>query len=83
MIFAHGPIILPGIMGISATPFNKNLYVWVGLLQLSWLVRIFADVVVEMEIRKISGLLSALAILGYFVTMATLTIRSQQYAKVR
>jgi hypothetical protein len=83
MIFAHGPIILPGIIGIPATAFNKILYIWLGVLQISWVVRIFADVTVEMDIRKVSGLLSAIAILGYFITMATLTIRSQQYAKVR
>lgn len=81
MIFAHGPIILPGIMGISVTSFSKILYVWLTLLQLSWGIRIFSDVLMELEIRKISGLLSALAILGYFFTMAVLTIRSQQQAK--
>jgi hypothetical protein len=83
MIFAHGPIILPAIVGISATSFNKILYVWLSVLQIAWLVRMFADVTVEMEIRKISGLLSVIAILGYFITMATLTIRSHQYAKIR
>lgn len=83
MIFAHGPMILPGILGIAAIPFDKILYVWLGTLQISWVARIFADVVVEMEIRKFSGLLSAIAILGYFVTIATLAIKSQRYAKVR
>jgi hypothetical protein len=83
MIFAHGPMILPGIMGISVTPFNKILYVWLSLLQVSWIVRIFADVLMQMEIRKVSGLLSAIAIVGYFVTMAVLTIKSQRHAKVR
>jgi hypothetical protein len=81
IIFAHGPMILPGIMGISATPFNASLYFWLALLQISWIVRIFSDVLIEMEIRKISGLLSATAILGYFITIAVLMIRSQRYAK--
>jgi hypothetical protein len=83
MIFAHGPIILPGIMGISATPFNKILYFWLVLLQVSWLMRVLADVMVEMNIRKISGLISVASILGYFITMAILAIRSQRYAAVR
>jgi hypothetical protein len=81
MIFAHGPMILPGIMGISATPFNRILYIWLALLQASWLIRIFSDVTMELDVRKFSGLLSAIAIIGYFVTMAVLTIRSQ-HAKV-
>jgi hypothetical protein len=82
MIFAHGPMILPGIVGITATPFNKILYLWLALLQVSWLVRIFSDVAIALDVRKLSGLLSATAILGYFVTMAVLTIRSQRYAKI-
>jgi hypothetical protein len=76
MIFAHGPIILPGIMGITVTPFNKVLYFWLAILHVSWLMRIFSDVLIELEIRKISGFLSAIAIFGYFVTIAILTIRS-------
>jgi hypothetical protein len=82
MIFAHGPMILPGILGISGTPFNPILYLWLSILQVSWIVRIFSDVFMEMEIRRVSGLLSATAILGYFVTMAVLTIRSRRDVKV-
>jgi hypothetical protein len=82
MIFAHGPMILPGIMGIAASPFNKILYLWLGLLQASWLVRVFSDITMAMDVRKFSGMLSAVAILGYFITMAMLTIRSQRHAKV-
>lgn len=81
MIFAHGPIILPGVMGISVTPFHKTLYLWLTLLHTSWLIRIFSDVFMEMEVRRMSGLLTAIAILGYFVTMAVLTIRRQAHAK--
>ena len=82
MIFAHGPMILPGVMGIAATPFNRLLYFWLALLQASWLIRIFADVSVEAEIRKLSGVLSAVSILGYFITIGVITIRSQRHVKV-
>ena len=82
MIFAHGPMILPGILGINATPFSKVLYLWMILLQTSWMMRIFGDVLSSLEIRKLSGLLSVVAILGYFITMAILTKRSL-HAKVR
>jgi hypothetical protein len=83
MIFAHGPMILPGIMGVSVAPFSKILYLWLGLLQSSWILRTFADVTTELSMRKFSGLLSVVSILGYFISMAILTIRSQQHAKVR
>lgn len=82
MIFAHGPIILPGVLGISAKPFHKILYLWLLLLHSSWLIRIFADVYMQLELRKISGMISVTAIAGYFITMAVLTISNQRHAKV-
>jgi hypothetical protein len=82
MIFAHGPIILPGVLGISVIPFTRILYIWLGLLELSWLIRIFADVSVEMEMRKVSGLLSAVAIVGYFITIAVVMIKNQRHVEV-
>jgi hypothetical protein len=82
MIFAHGPMILPGVMGISATPFSKVFYVWLAVLQLSWLLRIFADASIAMELRKLSGLISAVSILGYFITLAVVTIQAKRNAKV-
>lgn len=81
MIFAHGPIILPGVIGISVTPFSKILYVWLFILQVSWIMRVVSDVMVELSIRKISGLLSGIAIVGYFITIAVVTIRSQRHVK--
>lgn len=81
MIFAHGPLILPGIMGISVIPFTRFLYVWLALLHVSWLIRIFSDVAMELQIRKISGLLSTISIVGFFITMAAVTIHRQRHAK--
>jgi hypothetical protein len=82
MIFAHGPIILPGVLGLSAKPFHKILYLWLALMEASWLIRIFADAFTVLNLRKISGVLSALAIVAYFVTMAVLTFK-RQHAKLR
>lgn len=80
MIFAHGPMILPGVMGISITPFSRSLYVWLTILHASWLMRIAGDILLEMDARKISGLLSGLAIIGYFITMAIISFRNHRYA---
>lgn len=76
MIFAHGPVILPGVIGISAKPWHPVMYLWLALLQVSWITRVVADLLWQMELRKISGLASAVAIVCYFVTMATLTFRN-------
>ncbi|MEX1240254.1 MAG: hypothetical protein WEB30_11070, partial [Cyclobacteriaceae bacterium] len=83
MIFAHGPIILPGVLGISFKPYHKILYAWLLLLHLSWITRILADVILNMQLRKVSALASVLSILCYFATIATLTIISQRrHAKI-
>jgi hypothetical protein len=82
MIFAHGPIILPGVLGISAKPFHKLLFVWLLLLHSSWLIRIFSDAFGDLTWRKTSGLLSALSVLAYFVTIAILTIRELRHGKI-
>lgn len=83
MIFAHGPIILPGVLGISVKPYHKLLYVWLMMLHASWLMRISADLYLNFEIRKYSGYVTAIAIIGYFATIATLTaISLRRHAKV-
>jgi hypothetical protein len=78
MIFAHGPIILPGVLGISVKPFHPVLYLWLTLLHASWLIRTFSDMALEIQLRKYSGLLSAIAIVGYFLSIATIIIRSRR-----
>lgn len=83
MIFAHGPIILPGVLGIAFKPYHKMLYAWLMLLHLSWIIRVAGDIILDLEMRRISGLISAFAILCYFATIATLTISySRRHAKI-
>lgn len=81
MIFAHGPIILPGVLGISVKPYHPILYLWLLLLHSSWIVRVVADTVLDLSLRKYTGVASAIAILGYFMSLAIITIRSRQRAK--
>lgn len=73
MIFAHGPIILPGVLGIIAKPFHPALYVWLVLLHASWIARLCGDQVISNEMRMYSGVAAALAVIGYFATMAKIT----------
>jgi hypothetical protein len=77
MIFAHGPIILPGVLGISIKPYHPMLYIWLALLHTSWMLRTFADIILDMQLRKYSGIISAMAIAGYFVSLAAITIRQR------
>jgi hypothetical protein len=75
MIFAHGPIILPGVLGITNKPYHPVLYVWIFLVQGSLLLRLAADALLHAEWRKISALLMTAGILLYFISLVFLIIK--------
>jgi hypothetical protein len=77
MIFAHGPVIIPGVLGISFKPYHKLYYVWLVLLHTSWVTRAIGNFLMDLDLRKLSGAISLIAILGYLTTVATLVIRSK------
>jgi hypothetical protein len=76
LIFAHGPVILPGLLGTPVKPYHRIFYLFLALLQVSWLLRAFAGSALDFQLRKISGLLSATAILGYFIALVTVSINT-------
>jgi hypothetical protein len=78
MIFAHGPIILPGVLGLTAKPYHQIFFVWLALLHGSWIIRAISDITLDMQLRKLAGLISAIAIIGYFLSLAVVTIRIQR-----
>ncbi len=82
MIFAHGPIILPGVLGIGLKPYHPILYFWLFLVQGSLLLRVGADAFANLEGRRISGILTVVGILLFFMTLVAQVIRSRQTAKV-
>jgi hypothetical protein len=77
MIFAHGPVIIPGVLGISFKPYHKLFYFWLGLLHISWITRTIGNFLMDLDLRKLSGAISLIGILGYLITVATLIIRSK------
>ncbi len=82
MIFAHGPIILPGVVGFMVKPYHPVLYVPLALLQLSLLLRLSADLgLVDFSLQLVSGYLSAISILLYFATVVTVMVKSLRHAK--
>lgn len=81
MIFAHGPIILPGVLGIGVRPYHPTLFAPLILLWISLVIRISADLfLISFEGRLISGWISGLSILMYFVVLITCTIRMTRRA---
>lgn len=77
MIFAHGPIILPGVLGFSMKPYHTAFYLPVVVLLASLVVRLFSDaLLLPLSFRLWSGWISFGAILLYFVMMAVTTARA-------
>lgn len=82
MIFAHGPIILPGVLGLTVKPYHPLFYVPLGILYISLAMRIAADVSSPpLTLRSISGWVTTGSILLYFIMMITSTARAIRNAK--
>jgi hypothetical protein len=70
MIFGHAPIIFPGILKISIT-FNRRFYLHLLLLHLGLLIRVVADLSLNWDFRLWGALISALAIILFFLNTVT------------
>jgi hypothetical protein len=75
MIFAHAPIILPGILGRHKVLFHPAYYGWVLLNSVALLVRLMGDWQQQTAWRAMSGLIQAIALLGFFGTVALTAYR--------
>ncbi len=69
MIFAHAPIILPSVLGVSV-PFRRAFYGPLALLHLSLLLRVGADLAGWSDGRLWGGLLNGIAILWFLANTA-------------
>jgi hypothetical protein len=78
MIFAHAPVILPGVLGLAIKPFGKSLYIWFILLQISLIVRITGAFTLDTFSKRHGALINAVAILGFLINMLFLFIREKQ-----
>lgn len=84
MIFAHGPLILPGLLGLQVKPFHTLFYLPLFLLFISLLIRLLANAnLIAFTYRIFSGWLSVAAILLYFMFMLTFMVRATRHAKVK
>lgn len=69
MIFAHAPIVFPAVLGrpIRFFPFA---YAYLALLDLSLLLRLAGDLLVDFSLRRWGGLLNGIAILIFLASTA-------------
>lgn len=83
MIFSHAVIILPAITKLPVKIYRPVLYLWFVLLQISLGIRIMADVMERIWLRKTAGIASGLSILLFFVSIAAIVIGELQKRKDR
>jgi hypothetical protein len=82
MIFAHGPIILPGVLGLTVKPYHPLFYLPLVSLMTSLLIRIAADAsIIPIVYRALSGWISMGSIILYFLFMIIFTLRSVGFKK--
>ncbi len=82
MIFAHGPIILPGVLGYNVKPYHPLLYVPLTSLGISLILRLLADTsILPYSVRLWSGWFSVGSIVLYFILLFTFTVRNAAHAK--
>ncbi len=83
MIFAHGPVILPGVLGFKAKPFHPLLYLPLVLLFGSLMLRFLANaLIVPISLRMVSGWITAGGIILYFVLLLIFTVKAVRHAKL-
>jgi hypothetical protein len=76
MVFGHAPIILPAVTG-AQVPFRRLLYGPLVLLNLSVAARFAGDMLAMPEIRRWSGVLTAVAIAIFVGSVAALAGRAR------
>jgi len=83
MIFAHGPIILPGVLGLSVRPYHPFLYLPLVLLVTSVVIRVLAGMnLVPYQFRVTSAWITASAMVLYFVTLVSLLVYASRKKSV-
>jgi len=68
MIFGHAPIILPALLPVDIT-YRSAFYAPLVLLQGALVVRVIADLTLNLTLRQWAGLFNVLAILLFLATM--------------
>ncbi len=71
MVFGHAPIILPAVTGVQV-PFSRLLYAPLAVLNISVAARVGGDLLGDLEIRRWSGLLTAVAIALFIASIIVL-----------
>jgi hypothetical protein len=78
MIFAHAPIIIPGLLSVKFRPYHSILYLPLVVLFLSVALRVALNLQLIHLHLKYSGLLSGVSIVMFILTMIALLVNGNR-----
>lgn len=76
MVFGHAPIIFPAVLRV-AVPYHPVFYAPLVLLHASLLLRIAGDAANDFAWTRAGGLLNAVALAAFILTMASAVVRAR------
>lgn len=76
MVFGHAPIIFPAVLRV-AMPFDRWSYLPLAALQLALLVRLGGDALDALAVRRMGGMLSAVALLLFVLVTLRSVLRGR------
>lgn len=77
MIFGHAPIIFPAVAKVKI-PYHPTFYLPLIVLHVSLIARISGDLLLDPLCRSIGGMLNAIALLSFLLSMVSAVIRSKR-----
>ncbi|HEU5287298.1 MAG TPA: hypothetical protein VFV20_02755 [Candidatus Limnocylindria bacterium] len=81
MIFAHGPIVVPAVIG-TAIAYRRALYAPLAILEVSVALRVIGDALGRGDVRDAGAIGIALAVVSFMAVMGT-SIRMRRQASRR
>jgi len=82
MVFAHAPVIVPAVLGVSL-PYRPVLYVPLVLLHAGLVVRLAGDAAGDLTAWRWGGVMGEVAIVLFIALSATLAVRARRGRRPR
>lgn len=80
MIFGHAPIIFPAVAKVRI-PYHPTFYLPLIVLHISLIARVAGDLLLDPLCRSIGGMLNAIALLSFLLSIVSAVIRSKRQKK--
>lgn len=77
MIFGHAPVIVPAVLGVQI-PYSPRFYGHLGLLHFSLVLRILADLLLWVSLRRWGGMLNEVAVILFLLVTAVAVIQGKK-----